>query len=165
MATAFTSAPTSGSLAPGASVDVTVVIDRTWPIEGPLKPARITFVAAGTSADVALTAEIAREPDLTIVVPPPRQLCFAGSGLFWEVTIADETLPITAVARIALPDGTSISVTFIEDGAFWYGGTVLDPSRKGSVPTGLWKWTVIATDGFGNAARTSGTTDVQRRFC
>lgn len=154
----FSFAPTSGNLAAGASVQVTFEIDRGWPTEGPVPGRRVTFTAPGTSAAVDLTGEIGRPPVITPVEVPPPSSCiwFFGNGVSWQVAISDESPPISATVELVAPSGVVQTATMSEDGN-WYGFLMGSLGQNGVIEAGTHRWTIRATDAFGNVGSLTRT--------
>jgi len=150
------------------AVDVTVSVDRTWPIEGPVTTERVTFSATGTSAALELDATIARNPTVTVRLPGtthcPIVIGAGANPLVASAVVDDESPPLSVVWRVTGPNGTR-SITMSPRGAEWRGSVVLDFDGDGTPDTGLHNWTIVATDAFGNQATETGRTDVQTRYC
>jgi RNA polymerase sigma factor (sigma-70 family) len=160
--------PSSGTLEPGARVDVVVTIDRSWPTEGPLPTTRLTFAGSGTSAAVDLLGTIARPPVIK-VAQPGTTLCPIVVGandnsLVASVSITDESPPITALWQINGPNG-SRAVNLTQRRSGWQASVDLDFDGNQGPDIGLFTWTISATDGFGNRSSVSGQTDVQTSYC
>ena len=158
----FTVSPASGTLEPGATTTVTVTIDRTWPIEGPLPDARIRFSGPDTAAEVLVRGTIARPPAVQLLDRPPATTCVWNDQAFsWRLAIADESLPITAQIEIIPPGGGRVTVPLAPNGD-WFGWTSgdHDGDPNGVVDIGVHTWTVVAKDRFGNATRVGGSTTV-----
>jgi hypothetical protein len=155
----FSFEPAAGTLAPGAGVQVVFAIDRSWPAEGPVPARRVTFVAAGTSAAVDVTGVVGRPPVIRGVALPPRSSCvwFHPDGLSWQVMIADESTVVGANVELITPGGTVQSGAMAERGD-WYGQVAGDGDGDGMIDAGAHRWTVRATDAFGNVATLTGTT-------
>jgi hypothetical protein len=153
--------PASGSLAPGASVDVVVTIDRTWPAEGPVATTRLRFVATGTTAAVDLNGIIARAPTLRVSAPGATH-CPLNPIVATAVATDESTLELEF--RIASPTGSStFQMTFAR--AAWRASTAPDLDRDNVPDVGLYTWSIVATDAFGNQTTHSGNTDVQTLHC
>ncbi len=166
--TPYSAQPSSGTLAPGARVDIVVSIDRTWPTEGPLARQRLTFAGSGTSASIDLDGTIARPPQIDVALPPAT-LCpiVVGAGdnsLVATATITDESLPITAIWQITGPNGGR-AANLTQRRADWYASVGLDFDGNQGPDIGLFTWTISASDAFGNRASVSGQTDVQTSYC
>lgn len=164
----YSAQPSSGTLAPGARVDVVVSIDRTWPTEGPLARQRLTFAGSGTSASLDLDGTIARPPQIDVALPPAT-LCpiVVGAGdnsLVATASITDESLPITALWQINGPNG-SRAANLTQRRSDWYASVSLDFDGEQGPDIGLFTWTISAADAFGNRASVSGQTDVQTSYC
>lgn len=168
-ASAFSNTPSAGSLGPGESVGVTVTIDRTWPIEGPLSTTRLTFLAPGARAAVDLDGTIARPPTLR-ATQPPSSICARGvtgapNPLTASVTVLDESLPALVRFTATSPDGTSAGTVLTENDGVWSGSVGTDLDGDGEPDDGLWTWTIDATDARGNTAAVSGDTTIVPTFC
>ncbi|MDW3216294.1 MAG: sigma-70 family RNA polymerase sigma factor [Ilumatobacteraceae bacterium] len=168
VASPFSASPSDGTLAPGAQLDVVVTIDRTWSVEGPLTTQRLTFVGPGTSAAVDLDGVIARPPVVEVRRPGATHCpIVVGAGdnpLVATAVITDESPPITALWRITGPNGGRVA-NLTQRRADWFASVDLDFDGQQGPDTGLFTWTITATDGFGNRTVVSGETDVQTAYC
>jgi hypothetical protein len=157
----FSAVPTSGNLAPGAWVDVVVTIDRTWPTEGPVATTRLRFVATGTTAAVDLNGIIARAPTLRVSTPGPTHC--PQDPIVATATVIDESA-LTVEWQIASPTGSaSIPMTLAR--TVWRASTAPDLDGNKVPDSGLYTWSIVATDAFGNRTARSGNTDVQTVYC
>ena len=164
----YSASPSSGTLAPGARIDVIIAIDRTWPVEGPLATQRLTFAGPGTSAAVDLDGTIARSP-LVDVRRPGATHCpiIIGAGdnpLVATAVVSDESPPLSVVWQIAGPTGKR-SLAMTQRRADWWASIVLDFDGDRNPDVGLFTWSIVATDAFGNRTVQSGQTDVQTSYC
>jgi RNA polymerase sigma factor (sigma-70 family) len=157
----FTFSPSSGTLQPGAAVQVVFEIDRDWPTEGSVPGRRVTFSGAGTSAAIDLTGEVGRAPVVRPVAVPPASGCvwFLANGVSWQVAIDDETPPISAVVELVTPSGVVQVDELIEDDD-WFGLVSGDGDQDGVVDAGTHTWTIRATDALGNVGTLSGTMEL-----
>lgn len=165
----FAVQPTSGTLEPGASIVVTMSIDRTWPDEGPLDQSRVTFAAEDTSATIDLGGTIARDPVVRSTLPPASMCAFQPTGspnpLAASAQVIEESDPVDVRFVATGPDGTTASTRLFLRAGVWRGSIATDLDRDGNPDDGLWTWTIEATDGFGNSGEVAGTTDVIPTFC
>lgn len=164
----YSAQPSGGTLAPGARVDVIVTIDRSWPEEGPPATRRLTFAGSGTSAAVDLDGTIARPPQVEVRLPGTTHCPIVkGAGnnpLVATAAITDESPPITALWQINGPNG-SRAANLTQRRADWYASVDIDFDGDQAPDTGLFTWSIIATDAFGNRTVVSGQTDVQTSYC
>ncbi len=161
---AFVVSPATGSLTAGATTEITIAIDRTWPKEGPLG-STLTFAATGTRATLGLAGEIARAPQID-AAQTPRQICaFDPSGnmrnrLTAVATVLDESSVDVVYDAVDQSDNT-VSQAMVERRGAWYASIATDTLPSDSI----WTWTITATDAFGNASTVRGTTEIVPTFC
>ena len=119
-------------------------------------------------AIVDLDGTIARAPVVTVQLPGathcPITVGAGANPLVAGATITDESPPLTAVWRLAGPTG-SRSIQMTERRSDWRASVVLDFDGDGGPDVGLWNWSIVATDAFGNQTTVSGRTDVQTFYC
>ncbi|MFK8023768.1 MAG: sigma-70 family RNA polymerase sigma factor [Ilumatobacter sp.] len=160
---AFTVTPTSGTLAGGASTQVTASIDRSGRREGDVPGATVQVVAGDATFPIVLSASVERSPSLRNA--RGSSSCFPtndpnanGITIGAQVDIVDES-SVTATLSVSGPSGQSGSSQMIPDGPTWFGAVNLTypPNEPGTV-SGAWSWTIRVTDSRGNTASTSGTT-------
>jgi hypothetical protein len=157
----FSAVPASGRLAPGASVDVVVTIDRSWPTEGPVATTRLRFVATGTTAAVDLNGIIARAPTLRVSAPGATHCPL---NPIVATAVATDESALTLQWRIASKDGSAtFQMTFAR--AAWRASTNTDLDNDRAPDEGPFTWSIVATDAFGNQTTHSGSTDVQTVHC
>jgi hypothetical protein len=164
----FSAAPAGGNLAPGATVEVVIDLDRTWPVEGPLATERLTFAGPGTSSAVDLDGIIARPPLVDVRLPGTTHCpIVVGAGpnpLVASVVVSDESPPLDVIWRIVGPTGNR-SLALTERRGEWRASVVLDFDGDGKPDEGPYTWSITATDAFGNDTTETGATDVQTRYC
>lgn len=170
-ASPFSASPAAGSLAPGQAVDITISFDRAWPTEGPIATRRFTFAAAGTAAVVDVDGEIARVPTVR-PTSPPATICARGPAgnvnpLIATATVRDESRLTRVTFTAVNPQGvdTTIALGPGRTADSWTGTAVTDLDGDGEPESGLWTWTISATDEFGNVGSASGSTEIFPTFC
>jgi hypothetical protein len=165
----FSAAPAGGNLAPGATVEVAIDLDRTWPVEGPLATERLTFAGPGTSSAVDLDGTIARPPLVDVRLPGATHCPFAaGAGpnqLVASVLVSDESPPLDVIWRIVGPKDITQTIPLAARRSDWRASVVLDFDGDGKPNEGVYTWSITATDAFGNDTTEAGETDVRREHC
>ncbi len=166
---AYSVSPMSGTLGPGQSATVDVVLDRTWPTEGPIATTRLTFVATGTTAAVDLDATIGRPPVIRAVEPPASICARSGTGapnpLVASATVTDESAPLVVRFTATGPDGSTAGATLSERRGLWSGALVTDLDGDGQPDDGRWTWVIEARDPIGTTSRVTGETVIVPTFC
>jgi RNA polymerase sigma factor (sigma-70 family) len=160
----FTVAPAGGTLAPGASMALTVSVDRSPPVaEGPVSAtATLVPVEAGVaSASMSLLATVERPPVVVVDGPPSAGYCPRQNPIFVSVRamVTDESPPLRVVLRATEPGGKRFEAVMSQDGDRWYGSLQLQPFP------GTWQWTVEATDARRNVGSDGGSFRVDISYC
>lgn len=137
----------TGTLAPGASVDVVVSIDRSPLAEGDIsRGVTVTSTASG-GASLALRAAVEHAPVVTITRIDSSTLgCPFSQGPLVSVTVADES-PVASVVLAWSGPGPAGSAPLREGAGGWTGRVT--PAAV----DGEWTWEAIATDARGNTGR------------
>ena len=78
--------------------------------------------------------------------------------------VSDESPPLSVVWQIAGPTGKR-SLAMTQRRADWWASIVLDFDGDRNPDVGLFTWSIVATDAFGNRTVQSGQTDVQTSYC
>ncbi|MCB0969372.1 MAG: hypothetical protein KDB37_21260, partial [Ilumatobacter sp.] len=160
VASPFAIAPAGGQLAPGASVEVTVSVDRAWPTEGAAARS-FTFAAPGTAARLDVVATIGRAPALRVAAPPSRVCQKAQvSTVAWTAYATDESQPVDVTLTVVPPNGAAVESPMAPDAGAFFASFDLDRDRNGVPDLGVFAWTVTATDPHGFAKTSSGTVSV-----
>jgi hypothetical protein len=143
-------APRGGSLAAGASAQVTLTANRTGVPEGDLRATAVVD-AGGVRRQVAVQAGVERDPSVSASVEPTRILTRSLCG------------PTTARVSATISDESALRSVVLEWG---------DPATRKAMSHqgGSWQadvgpvkaaqtlsWRVVATDARGNTGETTGT--------
>ena len=143
---------TAGTLGPGASSAVDVVVDRAAAPEGTLSADAVVVSSASGGTNLTLRAAVDRPPRVSIIQDAPVPTC---------PPIAVSTI----IARV--DDNSPVSVVLSWSGPGAAGSTSMSGSGNWSGPLavdyvdGVWSYVVTATDTAGNVGTATGTARVQ----
>jgi len=142
----------AGTLGPGASSSVDVVVDRAAAPEGTISADAVVVSSSSGGTDLTLRAVVDRSPRVSIIQGAPDPTC----------------LPIavpTIIARV--DDNSPVSVVLSWSGPGAPGSVSMGASGNWSGPLGVeyvdgvWNYVVTATDSAGNVGMATGSARVQ----
>lgn len=142
--------PNSGPLAPGASVQVQVTIDRTGQPEGDVARSFVATSSATGGGQFSVSARVEIAPSVSLSGPTTAAGCTAP----FRATVTD-TSPISSVVLSWSGPGAPGSVSMNRDGADWFGSMTANA-------TGTWTVTATATDARGNVGTASRSVNLAR---
>jgi hypothetical protein len=138
-----------GTLAPGATVDVPIGVDRSGLGEGDLTRQLAVASSSGIgSSTLTLLASVERPPDVSITDAPSFVSCPIGIGQPVRATVADES-PVASVILTWSGPGDPGSASMALRAGSWFARLVPEAVN------GSWTLTVTATDTRGNTTSTS----------
>jgi len=143
---------TAGTLGPGASSAVDVVVDRAAAPEGTLSADAVVVSSALGGTNLTLRAVVDRSPRVSVIQDAPDPTC------------PPISIP-TIIARV--DDNSPVSVVLSWSGPGAAGSTSMSGSGNWSGPLavdyvdGVWSYVVTATDTAGNVGTATGSARVQ----
>ena len=143
---------TAGTLGPGTSSSVDIVVDRAAAPEGTLSADALVVSSATGGTNLTLRAVVDRSPRVSIIQGAPDPTC---------PPIATPTI----IARV--DDNSTVSVVLSWSGPGAAGSNSMSGSGNWSGPLavdyvdGVWSYVVTATDSAGNVGTATGTARVQ----
>jgi hypothetical protein len=159
--------PSSGALAPGASVDITITLNRSGLGEGDI-PDTVKFASDGTGATLTLAASVEVPPVIGIPTVSPMMIFAGGTCLQKTTTVTASVSDDSDIATVNAWWGTetepfmgSFAMTHIGAG---YQGEV-GPFSEVPIPSPFMTIHVVAIDARGNQAVAPAPTTVEVFEC
>ena len=143
---------TAGTLGPGASSAVDVVVDRATAPEGTLSADAVVVSSASGGNDLTLRAVVDRSPRVSIIQGAPDPTC-PPIAVPTIIARVDDNSPVSVVLSWSGP-GAAGSVSMSASGN-WSGPLGVD------YVDGVWSYVVTATDSSGNVGTATGPARVQ----
>jgi len=143
---------TAGTLGPGASSAVDVVVDRAAAPEGTLSADALVVSSASGGTDLTLRAVVDRSPRVSIIQGAPDPTC-PPIAVPTIIARVDDNSPVSVVLSWSGP-GAPGSVSMSASGN-WSGPLGVD------YVDGVWSYVVTATDSAGNVGTATGSARVQ----
>ncbi len=142
----------AGTLGPGASSAVDVVVDRAAAPEGTFSADVLVVSSASGGTNLALRAVVDRSPRVSIIQGAPDLTC-PPIAVPTIIARVDDNSPVSVVLSWTGP-GAPGSVSMSDSGD-WSGPLGVD------YVDGVWGYVVTATDSAGNVGTATGTARVQ----
>lgn len=138
-----------GTLAPGATIDVPIGVDRGGLAEGDLSRQLAVVSSSGVgSTALTLLASVERPPEVSITVAPSFVSCPIGIGQPVQAAVVDESAMAAVTLTWTGPGDPGSAAMALRSGS-WFAR--LTPAAV----NGSWTLTVTATDTRGNTASAS----------
>ena len=148
----FAVSATAGTLGPGASSAVDVVVDRAAAPEGTLSADAVVVSSATGGTKLTLRAVVDRSPRVSIIQGAPDPTC-PPIAVPTIIARVDDNSPVSVVLSWSGP-GAPGSVSMSASGN-WSGPLGVD------YVDGVWSYVVTATDSAGNVGIATGSARVQ----